>query len=69
MQEGVSFLLQVHDSAGFQWPTLQTHLLLPRLKQRMSVAIPYPEPLVIPVTVKISEKSWGDCKKVKDMVP
>lgn len=55
-------LLQVHDSLVFQFPT---HLRGPCLRQvaeLSSVVIPYADPLVIPTGVKVSEKSWGDCK-------
>lgn len=57
---GVQFLLQVHDSAVFQWPKRQPELF-DSIRQAMLVEIPYPKPLVLPVGGKRSWVSWGDC--------
>jgi len=56
----VSVLLQVHDSLAGQFPGMADYL--PALKGCAKVEIPYDEPLVIPVTIKVSDKSWGDCE-------
>lgn len=61
-QFDVQFLLQVHDSAVFQWPTWRHHQIFPAIQANMQVAIPYPTPLVLPIGGKFSEVSWGDCK-------
>lgn len=58
----VEVLLQVHDSLAGQFPSAQRAEALAQLHDcAQSVVIPYPEPLVIPVGIKTSEKSWGDC--------
>ena len=58
----VKVLMQVHDSLAGQFPTNQAQLLLPLIKQNAQIQIPYDDPLVIPVGIKTSEKSWGDVK-------
>lgn len=54
-------LLQVHDSLVGQVPTAHKDHLLPEVVRHCSVPIPYADPLVIPVGIVSSEKSWGDC--------
>lgn len=53
-------LLQVHDSLAGQFPTN-----LPEAKETIirecSIPLPYDDPLTIPVGIKTSEISWGDC--------
>jgi len=53
-------LLQIHDSVLGQVPLDQADALLPSIREAMQVEIPYSQPLVIPVTLKVSTKSWGD---------
>lgn len=62
LSKDVKVLLQVHDSLAGQFPTNQSQLLLPLIKQNAQIVIPYDDPLIIPVGIKTSEKSWGDCK-------
>jgi DNA polymerase I-like protein with 3'-5' exonuclease and polymerase domains len=52
----VQVLLQLHDSicGQFRGP-------LDQLKEVAKVTIPYDDPLVIPVSIKTSERSWGHC--------
>jgi len=57
----VQVLLQVHDSIVFQYPTYLESSLLPQIKAACQITIPYPEPLIIPVGLKTSTKSWGEC--------
>lgn len=57
----VEVLLQVHDSLAGQIPTHKLNELLPKIKEAAKIPIPYPDQLVIPVGLKISDKSWGDC--------
>lgn len=58
----VQILLQVHDSLVGQYPIADAPTYRRRLGEiGASTPIPYPEPLRIPVGVKVSEKSWGDC--------
>jgi len=56
----VQVLLQVHDSLAGQFPTHRKAALLPQMKQQASIIIPYAEPLIIPVGIKVSDLSWGD---------
>lgn len=61
--EGVEFLLQVHDSAVFQFPTSKPQLAR-AIQQRMMVECPFEgDPLVMVPDAKFSEVSWGDCAK------
>lgn len=62
---GFQLLLQVHDSLVFQYPIRNRHQILPVLQQALSVTVPYPDPLVIPWGLKLSDKSWGDAKDMK----
>jgi uracil-DNA glycosylase family 4 len=58
----VKVLLQVHDSLAGQYPKQQEQLLLPLIKKNAQIVIPYEDPLIIPIGIKTSEKSWGDVK-------
>lgn len=64
---GVQFLLQVHDSAVFQWPTHRTQIILPKMLEKMTVFVPYEKPGNLPFEggAKISNLSWGDMVEVK----
>jgi len=59
-------LLQVHDSLVFQIPH---HRLSPSgldtIQRTLRVEVPYPDPLVIPWGIAVSEKSWGDVAKIE----
>lgn len=57
----IQVLIQVHDSLVGQFPTHTTATSLQALKQLAQVTVPYADPLVIPVGIKTSEVSWGDC--------
>jgi DNA polymerase-1 len=57
----VQVLLQVHDSLAGQFPTRAAEVLLPRMRELSRVVIPYDDPLIIPVGIKTSTISWGDC--------
>lgn len=54
-------LLQVHDSLPGQFSTRLRDTILPRIRACSQIIVPYPDPLIIPVSIKTSEKSWGDC--------
>jgi DNA polymerase I-like protein with 3'-5' exonuclease and polymerase domains len=54
----VQVLLQVHDSLAGQFPATFNQQ---RLIDTARVEIPYADPLVIPVGLKTSPISWGDC--------
>lgn len=55
-------LLQVHDSLAGQYPTTLGDWAKRRLVELSQIIIPYDDPLVIPVSIKTSLRSWGDCK-------
>lgn len=58
----VQILLQVHDSLDIQIPSAHFKDLVPKVRQCLTVVVPYPDPLIIPVTMKKSGISWGDCE-------
>jgi uracil-DNA glycosylase family 4 len=55
-------LIQVHDSLVGQYPTATEAAVLPDLRKNLTIEIPYPDPLIIPVGLKTSSTSWGECK-------
>jgi len=57
----IQILLQVHDSLAGQFPTSRKDEALELIRNAASIAIPYEDPLYIPVGVVSSEKSWGEC--------
>lgn len=57
----VEVLLQVHDSLAGQFEHIHGDWALRRIVEECSVPIPYDDPLVIPVGIVSSKKSWGDC--------
>lgn len=62
----IQVLLQVHDSLAGQVPTGRRDELLRLAVAACAVTLPYPgDPLTIPVGIKASERSWGECEKVK----
>lgn len=62
---GIEFLQQGHDSALFQWPIRNTNYVIPFLKEKIKVVLPYKEPLTFEGGLKISTKSWGDLVEIK----
>lgn len=59
----IELLLQVHDSLAGQFPTKLAQTEIANLKRiGSSIIVPYDDPLIIPLGVKTSTKSWGDCK-------
>lgn len=61
----VHLLIQVHDSLVGQYLTRNERLILPHLHKACLITVPYPDPLIIPVGLKTSTKSWGDCEEKK----
>ena len=57
----VQVLIQVHDSLAGQFPIAKRDWCMKRIVEEGNVVIPYEIPLVIPVGIKTSTKSWGDC--------
>lgn len=60
--EDIMILMQVHDSLPGQFLTSKRTECLSLLDTCSRVVVPYPDPLVIPFSVKTSEVSWGECK-------
>jgi DNA polymerase-1 len=60
--EWCEVLLQVHDSLAGQYPTQLGDWATRQIVAAAQIALPYPDPLVIPVGVKTSTKSWGECE-------
>lgn len=58
----VEILLQVHDSLVGQYDLLRAEEFRTKVIAASQITIPYDDPLVIPVGIKTSTKSWGDCK-------
>lgn len=60
---GIKVSLQVHDSLVFQYPVRHAEEARKAILQLSRVTVPYPnDPLVIPVGLKWSTSSWGDCE-------
>ena len=57
----IQVLLQGHDSIAGQFPTFRRVECLRQIHEAGQIVLPYDDPLIIPVGVKVSEKSWGDC--------
>lgn len=57
----VEILLQVHDSLAGQFAAHRKEHCERRINEESQVLIPYADPLIIPIGIKTSEKSWGDC--------
>jgi len=58
----IQVLLQVHDSLAGQFPTVLKEPCLRRMQELSQIVVPYPDPLIIPVGIKCSNVSWGDCE-------
>lgn len=57
----VDILLQVHDSLAGQFPSHLGDRIINAIVAKAEIALPYSDPLVIPVGVKTSTESWGAC--------
>lgn len=55
-------LLQDHDNLILQVPSCYTADLIPYILKLSAVPIPFADPLVIPASLKTSERSWADVK-------
>lgn len=60
----VEILLQVHDSLLLQFHKSLFPAIMPKIQKELLITVPYPDPLVISVGAKISDKSWGDATAV-----
>lgn len=61
--ERAPILLQVHDSIVGQYRTEDESSVLPAIKRASHIAIPYPDPLYIPLDLATSTSSWGEVEK------
>lgn len=59
---GIEVLLQVHDSINGQFLTQSRDESLRTIMAAARVIIPYEDELTIPVGIKTSVVSWGDCE-------
>lgn len=59
--EGLQLLMQVHDSLVGQFPTERTDYFLDIIRRLCTITVPYPDPMLMPVGIKTSTISWGDC--------
>lgn len=60
--KAVKVLLQVHDSLAGQYPLSMESTVIDEIVKQCSIELPYADPLIIPVGIKTSHKSWGDCE-------
>jgi DNA polymerase I-like protein with 3'-5' exonuclease and polymerase domains/uracil-DNA glycosylase len=61
-QSRIQVLLQVHDSLAGQFPTIVYDESIEAIRgAARRVIVPYPIPLCIPLGIKTSTTSWGDC--------
>jgi DNA polymerase-1 len=61
----IQVLLQVHDSLVFQLRESDRALVLPTAFELTKVPVPYPDLLIIPMGLKCSPASWGNCQKTQ----
>jgi len=57
-------LHQVHDEILGQFKTNSYTEIRPLIQSNMTIHVPYDDPLILPVDMKASRKSWGHCKAV-----
>ena len=62
----VRISLQTHDSLTCQVRTDELNDVLPALIKQCTIVVPYEDPLEMAVSVKVSNKSWGDVKEWKN---
>src|SRR5574337_70016 len=60
--EGVEVQLQCYDSIAGQFRTADAVRILPAMYAASRIIIPYRDPLIIPLGLKTSESSWGECR-------
>jgi DNA polymerase I-like protein with 3'-5' exonuclease and polymerase domains len=58
----VVILIQVHDSLLGEYPTSDGPIHVGNILRVSRIVVPYPDPLIIPVGLKTSTDSWGDCE-------
>lgn len=58
----IQILLQNHDSLVGQYPSFRGDEAKRQIAEASQIVLPYDDPLIIPVGIATSEKSWGDCR-------
>lgn len=59
----IDVLMQVHDSLAGQFDTVLGDDAVRRIIKSSEIILPYEgDPMIIPVGIKTSQKSWGDCE-------
>lgn len=61
-ETSIQLQIQVHDSLAGQFLTSKHDAEIENLKKLARIVIPYDDPLIIPIGIKTSTSSWGDCK-------
>jgi uracil-DNA glycosylase family 4 len=62
-EPSIQVLLQVHDSLAGQFLSAHSNWAISRIRELANtIVVPYNIPLTIPLGIKTSEASWGDCK-------
>lgn len=64
-EPSIQLLLQVHDSLAGQYPIETRSQSIEAILKHSSIPLPYSQPLIIPVGVKVSTNSWGECVEFK----
>ena len=59
----VEMLMQGHDSVIFQYRQELEADILPRIQRASHIAVPYEDPLYIPLELATSTSSWGEVEK------
>lgn len=59
----VRLLLQIHDSLLMQVRAADAPAIFPVILEKMRIEVPYADPLVIPASLKWSDRSWGEMEK------
>jgi hypothetical protein len=61
----INILLQAHDALIFQCPIAKWNpSTLDKIKELVSIPINYPDPLTIPWSIAMCDKSWADCQPI-----
>lgn len=63
LEEMVEVTMQGHDSIIGQYMTSNEGIVLPRMHAASKIAVPYPDPLFIPLEFSTSTSSWGEVEK------
>jgi len=58
----IQIRMQTHDSLAGYFPTISYEEHMQQLHMASKVVLPYPTPIIIPIGLKTSPVSYGDCK-------